>query len=46
MGYSYSFNGKDRHTAFIPETLARQVFLPPFEDGVKAGALTVMINSG
>jgi beta-glucosidase len=46
VGYSYPFNGRDRSVAWIPEILLREKFLPPFESGIRAGALTVMINSG
>ena len=46
IGYSYPFNGRDRSVAWIPEILLREYFLPSFEAGVKAGALTVMVNSG
>jgi beta-glucosidase len=46
VGYSYPFNGRDRSVAWIPEILLREMFLPSFESGVRAGALTVMINSG
>ena len=46
VGYGYPFNGRDRSVAWIPEILLREKFLPPFESGVRAGALTVMINSG
>ena len=45
VGYGYPFNGRDRSPAYIPEILLREKFLPPFESGVKAGALTLMINS-
>jgi beta-glucosidase len=46
VGYGYPFNGRDRSPAYIPEILLREKFLPPFESGVRAGALTLMINSG
>jgi beta-glucosidase len=46
IGYSFPFNGLDRTTAWLPENLLREVFLPPFEACIKAGAPTVMINSG
>ena len=46
IGYSFPFNGKDRTPALIPENVLREIFLPPFEAAVAAGALTVMINSG
>ncbi len=45
MGYSVPLNGKDRTPAWIPERQLRELFLPPFAEAVKAGALTVMINS-
>lgn len=45
-GYSFPHNGKDRTPAYIPERMMRQIFLPSFEAGVRAGAPTVMVNSG
>jgi beta-glucosidase len=45
MGYSFSFNGRDRTAAWIPENYLREYFLPTFDAAVKAGAHTVMINS-
>jgi len=45
VGYSAPNNGKDRTPAWIPERVLRDVFLPSFERAVKAGALTVMVNS-
>ena len=45
MGYSVPLNGYDRTPAWIPERQLREMFLPPFAEGVKAGALTVMVNS-
>lgn len=45
VGYSYPMSGKDRTQAWIPERMLRQYFLPPFQAGVEAGALTVMVNS-
>jgi beta-glucosidase len=44
-GYSFPFNGKDRTNAIIDERMMRQIFLPSFEAGVRAGAPTVMVNS-
>jgi beta-glucosidase len=46
LGYSWSFTGKDRTTAYIPETQLREYFLPTFEAAVDAGSLSIMINSG
>ncbi len=45
LGYSVPLNGKDRTPAWIPERQLRELFLPPFAEAVKAGVLTVMINS-
>ncbi|HMG76544.1 MAG TPA: glycoside hydrolase family 3 N-terminal domain-containing protein [Pyrinomonadaceae bacterium] len=45
MGYSLSFNGRDRTPAWIPENYLREYVLPTFDAAVKAGAHTVMINS-
>jgi beta-glucosidase len=46
LGYSFPFNGKDRSPALIPDSYLREYFLPPFREAVKAGAKTVMVNSG
>src|SRR5258707_6070005 len=45
MGYSFSFNGRDRTSAWIPENYLREYFLPTFDAAVKPGAHTVMVNS-
>ncbi len=44
-GYGFPLSGKDRTPAWIDERMMREYFLPPFEAGVRAGALTVMVNS-
>jgi beta-glucosidase len=46
LGYSFPFTGKDRTPAFIPERQLREYFLPPFQEAVKAGIHTFMVNSG
>jgi beta-glucosidase len=46
MGYSYPTTGGDRSPALIPENTQREYFLPTFAAAVKAGAHTVMVNSG
>ena len=46
MGYSFPLTGRDRTPAWIPENYLREYFLPPFDSAVKAGARTIMINSG
>ena len=45
-GYSLPTSGHDRTPALIPEITLREYVLPPFAAGVKAGALSVMVNSG
>ncbi|MFK7924285.1 MAG: glycoside hydrolase family 3 N-terminal domain-containing protein [Bacteroidia bacterium] len=45
LGYSYPFSGKDRTPAYIPDWMLREIFLPPFQSAVDAGAHTIMINS-
>jgi beta-glucosidase len=46
LGYSAARTGKDRSPSYIPEIELREYFLPQFHDAVKAGAATIMINSG
>ncbi len=46
IGYSFPFSGKDRTTALIPDRVLRELFLPPYAEGVAAGVRTVMVNSG
>jgi beta-glucosidase len=46
MGYSFPLTGRDRTPAWIPENYLREYFLPTFDAAVKAGAHTIMINSG
>lgn len=46
IGYSASRTGRDRTPSFIPEIELREYYLPQFEAAVKAGASTIMINSG
>jgi beta-glucosidase len=46
MGYSFPLTGRDRTPAWIPENYLREYFLPTFASAIKAGARTVMINSG
>jgi beta-glucosidase len=45
-GYSMPLSGKDRTPVWIDERMLRQFVLPSFEAGIRAGALTVMANSG
>jgi beta-glucosidase len=46
LGYSGPRTGKDRTPAYIPEIELREYYLPSFREAVKAGASTIMINSG
>jgi beta-glucosidase len=46
LGYSYPKTGKDRTPSWIPDRYMREYFLPTFQEAVKTGALTVMVNSG
>ena len=46
VGYSLPTSGRDRTPALIPDITMREYFLPPFAAGIKAGALSVMVNSG
>src|SRR5262245_3408179 len=45
MGYGLPLSGHDRTPAYIPDSMLREYVLPPFAAGVKAGALSVMVNS-
>jgi beta-glucosidase len=46
VGYSGPVSGHDRTPALIPDVTMREYFLPTFAAGAKAGALSVMVNSG
>jgi beta-glucosidase len=45
-GYGFPMSGKDRTPAWISERMLREYFLPTFQAGIDAGAMTVMVNSG
>ena len=46
LAYSAPRSGKDRSPSYIPEIELREYFLPQFREAIKAGAATIMINSG
>jgi beta-glucosidase len=46
LGYSASRTGKDRTPSYLPEIELRENYLPQFREAIKAGAATIMINSG
>ncbi len=43
-GYGAAEGGRDYDSAWLPEGLLRDVYLPPFKAAVDAGALTVMTS--
>src|SRR5579863_9913933 len=46
IAYSASRTGKDRTPVYLPEIEMREYYLPQFRAAVKAGASTLMVNSG
>ena len=46
IAYSDSRTGKDRTPIYLPEIEMREYYLPQFQAAIKAGASTIMINSG
>lgn len=44
IGYGAAEGGRDYNSTFIPERQLRNVYLPPFEAAVKAGAMTLMTS--
>ena len=46
LAYSASRTGKDRTPIYFPEIELREYYLPQFQAAIKAGASTIMINSG
>ncbi|NMH88345.1 glycoside hydrolase family 3 N-terminal domain-containing protein [Flavivirga algicola] len=44
IGYGAVMGGRDYNTTIIPEPLMRNVYLPPFESALGAGAATVMTS--
>ncbi len=46
LGYSATLSGKDRTPAYLAERDWRDLYLPPFQAAIEAGARTIMVNSG
>ncbi|CAF0977862.1 unnamed protein product [Adineta steineri] len=46
VGYGLPLSGQDRTPAWISDRHMLEYFLPPFEESVRAGVVSVMINSG
>lgn len=44
VGYGAAEGGRDYNSTFLTENQLRNVYLPPFEAAVKAGALTLMTS--
>lgn len=44
VGYGAAEGGRDYNTAYIPEPLMRNVYLPPFEAAAEEGALSFMTS--
>lgn len=45
VGYGFPISGKDRTAAWISERMMREYFLPAFEEAVRTGSPSVMVNS-
>lgn len=45
MGYGTPWTGKDRTPAYIAPAMLREKHFAPFLEGIRAGALSVMVNS-
>ncbi len=46
LGYSVPLSGKDRTPAYLSPRDIREYFVPTFDEAIKAGLKSVMINSG
>jgi beta-glucosidase len=46
LGYGLSRSGRDRTPAEVSRRYVREIALPPFRAAIKAGARSVMVNSG
>ena len=45
MAYGAPFTGKDRTPAYLSPAMLREKYFEPFKAAIRAGALTVMVNS-
>ncbi|MBN2485422.1 MAG: glycoside hydrolase family 3 C-terminal domain-containing protein [Bacteroidales bacterium] len=45
IGYGAMVTGKDRSFVMMPEHYIRQILLPPFEEAIKSGLLSIMVSS-
>lgn len=46
VAYSMPFTGKDRTPVYLAERQLRELFLPTFQEAIRSGSKTIMINSG
>ena len=46
MAYGAPFTGKDRTPAYVSPAVLREKYFAPFLAAIRAGALTIMVNSG
>lgn len=44
IGYGAAEGGRDYNSTFIPDRQLREVYLPPFEEAVKAGCASIMTS--
>ncbi len=45
FAYGAPFTGKDRTPAYVAPNMLREKYFEPFKNAIKAGALTIMVNS-
>ncbi len=45
FAYGAPFSGKDRTPAYIAPNMLREKYFEPFKNAIRAGALTIMVNS-
>ena len=45
MAYGAPFSGKDRTPAYLSPAMLREKYFEPFKAAIRAGALTIMVNS-
>ena len=46
MAYGAPFSGKDRTPAYLSPSMLREKYFEPFRAAIRAGAMTIMVNSG
>ncbi|MBN2521970.1 MAG: glycoside hydrolase family 3 C-terminal domain-containing protein [Bacteroidales bacterium] len=46
LGYGAPLNGKDRFPVIVTEYMLRQIHLPPFQEAIEEGLLSIMLSGG